>query len=95
MTYLKGSSALWCTEVTTNLNLEMHNGRIWTWSSCDFCEDNPQTSFAESGVFATMSELLDCFAFFASGDANERFYIFLYPQKCEDFFKSGKPVFQC
>ena len=43
-------------------------------------------SWVESGVFVTMSVTLGVFAFFASGDATERFYVFLYPQKCGEFF---------
>ena len=52
----------------------------------------PVCSWVESVEFAIMSVLLFfCFfgvffAFFASGDATERFYVFLYPQKCGEFF---------
>ena len=54
------------------------------------------SSWVDSRVLATMSVTLGFLYFFAPGDAAERFYIFLDPQKCEDFFfKSGKPVFQC
>ena len=52
-------------------------------------------SLVDSRVLATMSVTLGFLYFFAPGDATERFYIFLDPQKCEDFFKSGNPVFQC
>ena len=40
-----------------------------------------------------MSVTLGFLYFFAPGDATERFYIFLDPQKCEDFFNRETPFF--
>ena len=51
------------------------------------------SSWVDSRVFATMSVTLGFLHFFASGDATERFYIFLDPQKCGDFFLIGKTRF--
>ena len=55
--------------------------------------NNQANSWVESGLFAIMSVLLGFLVFFASGDVTERFYVFFYPQKCEQFFLIGKTRF--
>ena len=50
-------------------------------------------SWVDFRVLATMSVTLGFLYFFAPGDATERFYIFLDPQKCGEFFLIGKTRF--